>query len=57
MFYQIFLSRKVNQWEVIAYRLYCIAPCKRNVSKDSLQGFYNSYIMFWVIEVTSTSVA
>ena len=27
-------------------KLCCIAPGKQNVSRDSLQGFYNSYIMF-----------
>ena len=37
--------------------LCCIAPEKQNVSRDSLQVFDNSYIIFWVIEVTWTSVA
>ena len=34
-----------------------IAPGKRSVSRDSLQGFHNSYIMFWIIEVTWMTVA
>ena len=38
-------------------KLCCIAPVKRNVSKDSLQGFDDSCIMFWVIVVTWTLVA
>ena len=35
----------------------CIAPGKRNVSRDSLQGFCNSYVMFWIIEVIRMTVA
>ena len=38
-------------------KLGCIAPGKQNVSRDSLQGFDNSYIMFWIIELTWASVA
>ena len=38
-------------------KLCCIAPGKRNVIRDSLQGFDNSYIMFWIIEFTWTLVA
>ena len=30
-------------------KLCCIAPGKRSVSRDYLQGFQNSYIMFWII--------
>ena len=33
-------------------KLCCIAPGKRNVSRDSLQGFHNSYIMFRIIAYT-----
>ena len=33
-------------------KLCCIAPEKRNASRDSLKGFYNSYIMFWIDEVS-----
>ena len=30
-------------------KLCCIAPEKRNASRDSLQGFHKSYIMFWML--------
>ena len=32
-------------------KLCCIAPEKRNASRDSLQEFYNGYIMFWIVVV------
>ena len=32
-------------------KLCCIAPEKRNTSRDSLQGLHNSYIMFWIVKV------
>ena len=38
-------------------KLCCIAPVKRNVSRDSLQGLHNSYIMPWIIKVTRMTVA
>ena len=37
-------------------KLCCIAPGKRNVSRDSLQGFHNSYIIFWIIGETRKMV-
>ena len=30
-------------------KLCCIAPETRNTSRDSLQGFHNSYIMLWIV--------
>ena len=38
-------------------KLCCIAPGKRNVSRDSLQEFHNSYIIFWIITVAWMTVA
>ena len=38
-------------------KLCCIAPGKHNTSRDSLQGFHNSYFMVWIIEVTWMMVA
>ena len=32
-------------------KLCCIAPGKRNVCRDSLQGFDNSSIMIWIIMI------
>ena len=31
-------------------KLCSIAAEKRNGSRGSLQGFYNSYIKFWIVE-------
>ena len=35
----------------------CVGPVKRNVSRDSLQGFDNRYIMLLIVRVTWTLVA
>ena len=35
--------------------LYCSR--EENVSRDSLQGFHNSYIMCWITQVSMTFVA
>ena len=38
-------------------KLCYIAPRKQNVSRDSLQEFHNSYIIFWVVKVKLMAVA
>ena len=35
---------RIRVWN-LRTKLCCIAPGKQNISTDSLQGFYNSYIM------------
>ena len=38
-------------------KLCCTDPGKQNVSRDSLQEFHNSYIIFWIIVVAWMTVA
>ena len=38
-------------------KLCCIAPVKRNVSRDSLQGLDDRYIMFCLIGVSGLMVS
>ena len=38
-------------------KLCCIAPGKQYVGRDSLQGFFKSYIMFSIVTVTLIMVA
>ena len=38
-------------------KLCCIAPEKRNASRDSLQAFCNSNIMFWIDNLNYVTVA
>ena len=38
-------------------KLCCIAPGKRYVGRESLQGFFKSYIMFSIVTVTLIMVA
>ena len=50
-------GRVVSREGSMVTNLCCITPAKRNLSKDSLQGFDNSYPKFGIIEVTQISVA
>ena len=52
-------GRVVSIKDVMVFKekLCCIAPGKRNLSRYSLQGFDNSYIMFLIIKLTRTLVA
>ena len=38
-------------------KLCCNAPGKQNVSRDSLQEFCKTYIMFWIIVIIWMTVA
>ena len=46
-----------RRWDGIQGQNCVVSPGKRNVSRNSLQGFHKSYIMFWIIEVTWMMVA
>ena len=45
-----FKDKIVLYWN-LRTKLCCIAPEKRNASRDSLQRFHKSYLMFWMLKL------